>query len=88
VPEVTIKENGREMTVFYPKSKDKGEEDALREFAIEKTKQDLQKGKYVGNKAPPKVSPKEVGARLNEFNQWKNERKFREANHQNSRKYW
>ena len=43
MPKVTIKEDGKEMTVFYPSDKDKGYEEAIRTKAIEKTKEDLKK---------------------------------------------
>lgn len=85
MPEVIINENGREMTVFYPKSEDKGEEEALREYAIEKTREDLRKQP---TKPPPTKSKEEIGSALKEFVQWRNERKEREQNHQNTRKYY
>lgn len=84
MPKVTVKQDGKEMIVFYPKSNDKGEELALREHAIEKTKLDLKK-------RPTKVkrilTDKEKGA-IKEFNAWRNNRRLQEGGHQNTRKYW
>ena len=84
MPEVTVKEDGKEMTVFYPKSEDKGEEAALREHAIEKTKVDLRKRP---KKVKRKLTPDEKGA-IKEVNAWQRNRRIQERNHQNTRKYW
>lgn len=84
MPEVTVKEDGKEMIVFYPKSDDKGEEKFIREHVIEKTKQDLRKRP---TKVKRKLTDTEKGA-IKEFNAWRHNRRLQAGNHQNTRRFW
>jgi hypothetical protein len=42
-PSVNVKENGREMRVFYPPTEDKSEEHDLQQYAEESTREQLRK---------------------------------------------
>lgn len=84
MPKVTVKEGDKEMTVFYPDTGDRVETEDLRQFAIGKTREDLKKQ----TRDKPKYNQKQSAEVLKEAAQWRAEKQKKEANNENTRRYF
>jgi hypothetical protein len=78
---IEVTENGRTQILIVPPMKDKLHQDAIIQEEIQKTREELRKKPP---KEKSKLSKKEIGGQLKEFNDWRKKKERGTGN----RKYW